>query len=844
MIRIIAATLVVAFFSASASSQEVPRTPSSGFQSPHGSVASQDDALSLELNPAGLGFMNTVELGFGYEAPSADYREVDDRTQAFFAAWGNRTLGLGVAFQELEQPEGGIALDKYRKITLGLGLSPWENLSMGVAANYFGSRLDAQLDEQMAWDVGLQWRVSPNLALGWTARDINRPFITPDEGLRARTNLGVHVRFFDGRLQLDNEFTSIQGIAPNVWTGRLLIEPLSGLRMFGNIDVAYQLRDEDPRANVEQFWGGIEMSLGHLGLSYAPIFRRTSSGTHYSSLSAYHWISPNKQRALFDEPNRWITLSFNQNFREASIQSLFSSTPPLFLDLLLALDRIAKDDSVDGVLLAGGNSSLGYAQAWELRQAITAVRAANKKVVVYLAQARLRDYYVAAAADEIWLYPTESFDPDDLQMRMVNYRGALQKVGVDAEFIRIGAHKSAPEAFVYDAPTEPAKEQSQALLDAIDKEVRTSILTGRSMTPKVWEDQLENRPVFPTEAKLAGLVNRVLYPDELEAAMKSQFGNVELNQGYNLRKDRDDQWARPRRIAVLSIEGNIVDGRSSNSFLSQQTIGGETFQAACERLAQDSSVEAVVVRIDSPGGSAVASDQMFRALQVLRTKKIVVASMGNIAASGGYYAAAGAQTIFATPLTITGSIGIFTGKFNAAELLKWFGVNSTPLTVGERSTSLWEPWTDDEKRRVSAGILYRYRTFLSQIALSRNQSEDSIDKVARGRVWIGSDALTHRLVDQSGGILAAIRHAENLAGFAPGELVITPYVYSGGGLNLGIGARLADTFGLTPEKDARDLGLLATFQSLLKTPEAQGLLPLYYPSETALMLPDDFIVIE
>jgi protease-4 len=840
----ITATLVVAFFSATASSQEVPRTPSSGFQSPYGSVASQDDALSLELNPAGLGFMDTVELGFGYEAPSEDYREVDDRTQAFLAAWGNRTLGLGLAFQELEQPGGGIALDKYRKITLGLGLSPWESLSMGFATNYFGSRLDAQMDAQMAWDVGLQWRVSPNVAFGWTARDINRPFIDAQEGLRARTTFGVHVRFFDGRLQLDNEFTSIQGIAPNVWTSRLLIEPLSGFRLFANAELNYQLTEDDAKGNIEQFWGGFEISLGHLGLAYAPIFRRTASGTHYSSLSAYHWISPNKQRALFDEPNSWVTLSFNQDFREASTESLFSSEPPLFLDLILALDRIAKDDSVDGVLLAGGNSSLGYAQAWELRQAIASVRAANKKVIVYLAQARLRDYYIASAADEIWLYPTESFDPDDLQMRLVNYRGALQKVGVDAEFIRIGAHKSAPEAFVYDEPTEPAKAQSQALLTAIDTEVRTSILNGRSMAPNVWDNQLENRPIFPTEAKLAGLVNRVLYPDEIEAAMRTQFGEIELKQGYNIRKDRDDKWARPRQIAVLSIEGNIVDGRSSSSLLSQQTIGGETFQMACERLAQDRSVEAVVVRIDSSGGSAVASDQMFRALQVLRTKKIVVASMGNIAASGGYYAAAGAQTIFATPMTITGSIGIFTGKFNATELLKWFGVTSTPLSTGERSTNLWEPWTEDEKRRVSAGILYRYRTFLSQIALSRNQSEQAIDQVARGRVWIGSDAMKHQLVDQSGGILDAIRYTEKLAGFEPGELAITPYVYSGSGLNLGFGARLADAFGLVPEADVHELGLLATFQNMLKSPEASALLPLYYPSETALMLPEDFIVVE
>jgi len=843
--------LVVAFVATSLSVPafaQLPRTPSDGFLSPHGSVAAQDDALSLEINPAGLGFMERPEFGYGYEAPHEDYREVDDRSNAFFLAWGNGSLGLGFAWQELEQPEGGALLDSYRKFTFGLGFKPHERLSAGFNVNWFGSRTFERVDDLVSWDLGLQWRIGPNVALGWLARDVNRPFLTEAEGLRSRSKIGVHIRFLEGRLQLDNEFGSVQGLSASEWTTRALIEPVGGLRLFGSAQFLTQWSEDTATFNLQQFWAGLELSLGSVGLAYAPVFGRGSDGTYLSRVSAYHWVSPNKQRTLFGAPKEWVTLSYNRGFTESKQSGFFSQSPPTFLELMIALDGIRDDDQIEGLLLVGGNSSLGYAQAWELRQAIEAVRAKGKKVIVYLAQARLRDYYIAASADEIWLYPTESFDPDDLQLRILNYRQVLEKVHVEAEFIRIGTHKSAPEGFVYDEPTEPAIAQTREVLEAIQKEVESSILRGRSLNAKTWGEHLENRPIFPTEARDVGLVDRVLYPDEIEALLKDRYGDIRMRSSYEPPRHRDTAWTLKNSIAVITVEGNIVDGRTSQGpFSTQLTSGGETFRAICEQLAGDSSVKAVVVRIDSPGGSAVASDQMYRALRVLATKKPVVASMGNMAASGGYYAAAGANTIFASPNTITGSIGIFTGKFNAEGLFRWLGLSSTPITMGQTSSSLWEPWTDDERRRVEAGIMYRYQVFLNQIASTRNQSAEHIDKSARGRVWSGSAALSNRLVDRSGGLLEAIAHAEELAGYEKGELKVEAVTMGSTGLDIGFGAKLARAFGISSaptSNSASNFGLMATIQSILKSPTAQALLPLYYPSETPLMLPEHAIILD
>jgi protease-4 len=218
--------------------------------------------------------------------------------------------------------------------------------------------------------------------------------------------------------------------------------------------------------------------------------------------------------------------------------------------------------------------------------------------------------------------------------------------------------------------------------------------------------------------------------------------------------------------------------------------------------------------------------------------------MGDIAASGGYYAAAAAREVYASPLTITGSIGIFTGKFNAASLFDWIGVKSTPVGLGDTTSDIYEPWTENERMRVEADMLYRYQTFLAQIASTRALTAEEFDKVARGHVWLGDAALERRIVDRKGGLLDAIRRAEALAGLSPNEAEYKIYPETGITVSAGIGVTMSRWLGFSVADDVKQVSALDALVRVLKSSEASAVLPLFHRSEEALMLPYDHLVIE
>lgn len=823
----------------------LPVTPSRGINLPYSSVAAQDDATSLEVNPAGLAFMETGEFGVGFEAPSTDFQEINHDSLAFLLAWGNGVIGTGFGFQDLEQPAGGTALDHYRKYTWGIALALPKRLSLGLNVNWFGSSDSQRLDELTSYDLGLQWRLGEHLAFGLVFRDVNQPFLN-GQATRLSTLFGIHLRLFNGRLQLDSSSTSFYDIDAFEWTPRIMIEPLAGLRLFASAKGLIDNRLDDRDFSWEEFSAGLELSFGSFGLAYAPSYVNTDDGYKYGSIRAYHWFSPSKQRGIYNRDSRWITMNLNQSIGEAGYSGgILSSGSRAFLEFVVDLERASNDPTVEGILIISGESPLGYAQAWELHEAVKKLRTKGKKVVTYMTQQTNRDYYVATASDQIWVYPTEPFNPDDVHARLVSYRGVLQKVGVEAEFMRVGEYKSAPEALTHDEPSEQSLEQTGAIIKGIQEAIRAAWFDDRHQSKERIEALSADRPLFPTEALKAGWIDAVLYPDELEDHLREAYPGARLELGYEQPNDRDQNWRKPKEIAILVIEGNIVSGRSSRGLFSAVgATGGQTIQEAAQDLANNPNVAAVVVRVNSSGGSAVASDQMFRAIQLLAKKKPVIASMSNIAASGGYYAAASAREVYATPLTITGSIGIFTGKFNAASLFKWIGVKSRTVGEGQPYSDIYQPWTDDERRRTEADMLYRYNTFLAQIATTRALTADEFDKVGRGHVWLGSAAVANRIVDHPGGLLDAIRRAESIAGIPENEATYKIYPKSGLSITASIGTSMSSWLGLNASEDAHQAGALKVLQRVLKSAEANAVLPLLHGSEEALMLPYDYLIVE
>ncbi len=827
----------------------LPSTPTDGMTMPYESVATQSDASSLEVNPAGLGFMNTVEIGYGFEIPSDELREIENESQGFFLGWGNEYLGLGFAAQFLDRPDLGRDRDSFRKYTFGFAFANPRTFSVGANVNWFGSDYNERLNDMVSWDLGMQWRLGEYVGLGAVFRDLNAPFLFDDVSLPRRIATAVTLRMFQGRLMLDNSFEFVARTDDWTWTPRLFVEPIHGIRVFGQSTF---LVDETTETQLEfsRFWAGLEFALDGIGAAYAPFFAENLDGDiDYRGLTAYHWISPNKTNGLLDFSGRWIQINLNTSIDESgSSLGFFGPNARSFLSVVNELDRIAASSEVEGVVLVAGQTSFGYAQSWEIRQAIQRLKQSGKTTVTYLTTPTLRDYYIASASDHVWGFPTEPFSPTGISIRLASYKGALNKIGVEAEFVRIGDYKTAVEPFVYEGPSKASIEQTSVIADQLYGDVVKDIAAGRGKTQAQIEELFAQTPHFPTEAKKKGLYDDVLYPDELQDKLKALLGRpIYLEEGYNPVKRNEERWGARDEIAVIVIEGNIISGASGFTPFSATGTGGQTIAKVCEQLANDSTVKAVVVRVNSPGGSAVASDQIFRSLRLLSRKKPVVASMSNVAASGGYYSAVGATEIFAPPNTITGSIGIFSGRFNAAGLLNWLDIKGGEKIVrGTESTDVFEPWTEAERERVSLNILYRYRTFLHQVASTRPMSAEEIDAVARGRVWTGRDAKTQSLVDKEGGLIDAIRRAEQLANIPAGSAnyALYPEVVGFGSMGSGTWVKAGEFLGLIPSQDVEFVKQVSTLKTLFGRFERSFLLPLMYRSDEALMLPYNDIIIE
>jgi protease IV len=830
-------------------------TPSRGITLPDRSITAQDDAASVEVNPAGLGFMQGAELRYTFELGSRSAQATGDDGHALFAAVGFGGFGLGFGAQWLLHPALGGRLERYRKYTMASAFGLTDSLQLGLAANLFGSSNDERLDDMTSWDLGLQWRASSTLAFSLAARDLNGPFLTAGRSLPQRFSAGFLLRLFDGRLQLDQELDAVVNADPLTYRVRLAIEPVGGLRLFGRTGLTFL----DAKLDSFDVVTGLELSLGGMGLASAVSLSSPDDKLRYSGQSHSFWISPGKQRSLLDliPDDRWQIVEMNGALAELSGGGLLGgSGGSSYLELLFDLDAMADDPDVTGVLLNITGSSLGYAQLWEVRQQIAALRGAGKKVVALVQDSDLKSVYLASAADRLWITPSSTFDPLGLAIELLSYKGALQKLGVQAEFLRVRDYKTAPESFVNDAPSAQSLEQTNAYLDALLKQITEGIAAGRKKQPAQVLTLLDSTPLLPLQAQEQGWADAILYPDEVEARLREEF---EVYGTPATRYERrattaEYRWQDPPEIAVVVISGTIISGSSGSSPLEGGLLAGsETMRTVLDSLRRDPNVKAVVLRVDSPGGSALASDLIFRELRRVAEKKPVLASMGNVAASGGYYVAVGADEIWATPNTLTGSIGIFAGKFSLEQLGDMLGVQATMLSRGKLASgmSIWRPFTPEQREALSRGLVYLYKLFLQQAASTRPLTEDEIDKVAQGHIWSGTAALGHKLVDHEGSIIDTIARAEELAGLAPRQARYVVYPQRSGLLSALSGAqasatplgKLAALLGEPLGADAATKNPHSALTRWLGGVERALLIPMLFADGEALMLPDQAIMV-
>jgi protease-4 len=454
--------------------------------------------------------------------------------------------------------------------------------------------------------------------------------------------------------------------------------------------------------------------------------------------------------------------------------------PTALRGMLQRLLEATHDKSLEGILIHLGPLEGGFARVAEVGNALQRLGQEGRFVHCHLGQASNLTYWLAASAcDDIALSPAGGLELTGLAMESYYFRELLDRLGIEVDVLREGTHKGALEFATRTAMSPEQRETMAAILDDLEDLLISGIAQGREMEPAMVRDLMDRGPLAATVALDMGLVDRLAYPEEaLEHLRQTCPGELEILPAYSkkgtpgegetlLRLTTASDW-RPQpvpRVAVLYLSGPIVDDGGSGGFWGQR-ITPALVMEAIEAVRDDSRIRAVVVRIESPGGSAAASDRMWHELLQLRSELPLVASLGDVAASGGYYVAAATSEIVAQPGTLTGSIGVIGGKLVLAELADRAGVGSTLLRRG-RNAGLNSPvrnFTVSQRRALEGYMGTVYERFIESIVVGRAMSEDQVRRLATGQVWTGRRALDLGLIDRLGGLHEAIALARELGG--------------------------------------------------------------------------------
>ncbi|MEZ4316042.1 MAG: signal peptide peptidase SppA [Myxococcota bacterium] len=459
---------------------------------------------------------------------------------------------------------------------------------------------------------------------------------------------------------------------------------------------------------------------------------------------------------------------------------------PTLVEVAAAIRDASTDDRIQGMYLHLDMPSAGWGGLQELRTAIDAFRAAGKPCVAYAEVIDDGGYYLASGCTRVVLAPTGLSMVNGLATSITYYAGTFEKLGVDAEFEHVGDFKSAIEPYERTGPSDSAAEALNYLLDDLYVQLVDGVAKGRGLSEAAARDLIDHPPMSPIAARDRGLVDVLAFedaviarihecekddwvdslsepiPEELTEAVKDRFTPV----GEVVKSIRAKNAAQDSKVAVVYADGPIMSGEADGGLFGSQVLADRTFRKWMRDIRKDDSVKAVVIRVNSPGGSGLASDMMWREIQLAKADGLpVVVSMADYAASGGYYISAPADWVVAQPGTITGSIGVFGGKLNLGGLYEKLGMTQADFKRGELSDlfSASTGFSDEGRETYRAFLSDFYEIFLGKVGEGRHMERDAVHAVAQGRVWTGRQALERGLVDELGGLDTAVAKAVELA---------------------------------------------------------------------------------
>lgn len=726
---------------------------------PFDSTATADDITSMYFNPAGIG-VHPLQIGYFYGENVED--ALTDHVMFI------NLFGLAFSSQWRYAPNNFHA----QRHTIGTGLETNNLLSLGITYSWYKSNIE-QLNDFSQIDLGLIFRPIRRLSVGLVGRGINAP-IFGEERITPSIDLGIAIRPLPKRaeamtLSLDGTFSLDQIELDIVPRYTLEYITLPGLTLYGGI------------SNMEDMFFGVKFAQNITQLSY----QHSAPANGGAFKSGGILISQERFNTSYEAIQHYLHISLDIPFSEAKKDRfLFMPQSITFYEIIHAIEAAIHDPQISGILITGRYFAGGWAQAEELRAAIERFQInSNKEVHAFVEMAGNKEYYIVSAADSISMPPGGSLRLNGLSAEVYYFKDLFDLVGVEADYIRVGKYKSAPNTYMRSGPDKAESEQMSALLENLSNELINGIKAGRRNLSIEQIQELLNHGYFtPNEAREEGLIDEVQYFTDLEYSLDenrlSPLGwSVDLSH-YLKTNIYDDSWGPKPTVALLSLEGQIRSTEERRMGQNRSTISSDMAGAMIKHLAADSNVKAVVIRIDSPGGSSLASDLLWKEIRLLQDTKPVVISLGDYAASGGYYLAVGADEIIANNSTITGSIGVYTGKMSLKKIYDKLGITKEVYTTHDKGAIFSETnaFSDEERKLIQAHMEEFYDLFIDRVQRSRtNLSHEEIIRNSDGRVYTGSEAKERGMVDRIGGLSLAIELAISKAGLSENHVQVVQY---------------------------------------------------------------------
>ena len=699
---------------------------------PASSIAVSDDALATFFNPSGLGTGRGLNLYY-LRTYQSDWAGDD----AFFLAVPG--AGFGMEFVTAD------ADTDFTRYTLSGGHHLGKAFYWGTGYSWINSD-DKDYDAFRSISVGLMYR-RRYFSIGATARDLNKPKLL-GEKLGRTYDLGLALRPGTWRTTLSIDMQKTQGVEDLAFRYALEVRPIRELMLRGtlNNDLSFDVR--------------FGINIGNWGVGTGNAFdknRDAQTGVGY-----FHFSNAIKTKPI---PRRRM-------FLDLPMRSLKEVLP------------IAKwDDNVAGILIRINGSDYGIAQLQEMSDAILDFRESGRVVLCYISNCSTGDYIVASTCDGILMHPAAEVRLIGLRTERSFYKGALDMLGIRADLERIGKYKSMTEPFTRQEMSDVHRKIQNIILDDLYKQLVEIIADGRGWTHANVKKRIDEGPYTARQALAIELVDRLAYEDELNDVVTeltdTRTDLVTLSGYANSRLYLQD-WQVPQpKIAIVEAKGLMLTGDSFiDPLLGTQVMGADTIARVIRQLKDDDDIKAVVLRIDSGGGLVAAAHTIWRELVRLTEVKPLVVSMSDVAASGGYYIAAPADTIVAEPGTITGSIGVVSGKYSFKGLYEKLGIHKEILKRGEHADFYTDygDYPPAEQAIVQKQVQEIYDDFIKKVALGRAElTVEDVDRLGQGRIWTGRQAKENGLVDELGGLSLALAIARQHAGLGEKSFEIVQF---------------------------------------------------------------------